>query len=107
MTRNRTDNPAETANALRPETRTRWLRLRASCDGDGEHAPLIHFHRHFPETGHTHQFIDFGRRPATHDPGLPFPITQNARNELDLRMPGLIRVNQITARLDRSGKPAK
>ena len=37
---------------------------------------------------------------------FPFAIAQNARDKLELRMPWLVRVNQIAARLDRARQSA-
>src|ERR1017187_1251367 len=136
MTRNSSDRPAEVPNALArvilseakdftfgvatlANRRMRTVILRvpslpfgmtafgASPNRDGEHAPLVHFHRNFFEAGHTHQFVHLSGGAPAHDPGFAFAIAQNVRDKLDLRMPRLIRVNQITPRLDRAGQSAK
>ena len=61
---------------------------------------------HFSKPGAAHQFVDLGRGAPPHDPALSLPIAQDARDEFQLRMPGLIGVNQVAARLDRIGQSA-
>jgi hypothetical protein len=64
---------------------------------------LIDFHIDLFEAGGANEFIHFGRRPTTHDPAFTFPIDEDMCNEFELRVPRLIRVNEVTARLDRVG----
>jgi hypothetical protein len=64
---------------------------------------LIDFHIDLFKAGEANELIHFGRRPATHDPTFPFPINEDMRDEFELRMPRLIRVNEVTATLDRVG----
>jgi hypothetical protein len=90
------DNPAETKSALLSLTAT-------ACDRNREHSPLIDFHTDLFEARSANELIHFGRRPATHDPAFTFAIGQHLRDELELRMPRLIRVNEVTARLNRVG----
>ena len=90
------DNPTETTSAL--------VRLTATaCDRNREHSPLIDFHIDLFKAGGANELIHFGRRSPTHNPAFPVPVNQDMRNEFELRMPRLIRIDEVTARLDRVG----
>ena len=75
-------------------------------DRDGEHSPAIDFHRAFLETRRSHQLINLRRGAPAHDPSLALAIAQDARDEFQLRMPGLVGVNQVAAGLERFGQSA-
>src|SRR4051794_23233160 len=75
--------------------------------GNGEHSPLVHFHSALLETGRGYQLIHFRRGAPPHDPGRSFPIPKNARDELDLRMPRLIGVEEVAAWLENVGQSAQ
>src|SRR6476469_4269224 len=94
------------AVAILPIKRRKW-RNDATRKRHREHPPLVHFHLDLLETGRANQLIHLRRGSPSHDPGLPFPIPEDARDEFHLRMPGLIRVDQVTARLDRVGQAAQ
>src|ERR1041385_2272442 len=98
--RKRTDNRTETTSALRRLTGT-------TCDRNREHSPLIDFHIDLFEAGDAHELIHFGRRSPPHNPALPFPVNKDVRYEFELRMPGLIRVNDVSTRLDRVRQAAQ
>src|SRR4051812_22037662 len=69
------------------------------CDGNREHPPLVDFHLLFVEAGDTHELVHLRSRSPAHDPRLAFAVAEHARDELHLRMPRLVRVDKITARL--------
>src|SRR4051794_18977635 len=83
------------------------ISTQAVRDGNAEHPPLVYFHPALFEAGDAHEFIHLRSRPTPHDPGLALAISKNARNELHLRMPWLVGIHEVTARLDRVGQPAQ
>src|SRR5947209_2271306 len=72
-----------------------------------EHPRLVYFHSAFFEARDPDQFVHLRGCPPPHDPGLALAISQNPRNELDLRMPWLVSVNEMTASFDRIGQAAQ
>ena len=76
----------------------------AARDRDAKHPPLIDLHLDLLEPGPLHELVHFRGRATAHDPRLAFAIAQNARDEFQLRMPGLVGVNQMAARLDGVGQ---
>ena len=59
------------------------------------------------EAGCPNKLVHFGGRTAAHDPAFAVAIAQNVRDKLELRMPRLIRVNQIRAGFDRFREAAQ
>ena len=81
--------------------------IHLTRNADAKHAPLVDFRLDLFESRESHQLVHLRRSAASHDPAFPFPITQHMRDELELGMPRLIRVNEIAAGLDRVGQPAQ
>src|ERR1039457_5522120 len=75
--------------------------IAAACDRDREDSPFVDFHGDLLEPRGAHQFVHLRGGPSSHDPRFTFAIAENARNEFNLRMPGLVGINEITARFDR------
>ena len=61
----------------------------------------------FSKPARPHQLVHLRLRAAAHDPRLAFAVGQHAGDELDLRMPRLIGVDQMPARLDGIGQAAQ
>src|SRR5882724_8335434 len=79
----------------------------STSERNGEDSPLVDLHRHLLEARGSDEFVHFGLRATAHDPALPLAIDQHAGDEFLLRMPGLIRVDQITSRFNSIGKSTK
>src|SRR5262245_39984297 len=68
---------------------------------NGEDTPFVDALLDFVEARGSHELVDLGLGAASHDPRLPLAMAgQHAGNELDLRMPGLAGINEVTARRD-------
>src|SRR5215218_5999980 len=81
------------ASRLRPGSPGAALRHR-----DGENPHLVNPLLDFPDSRRGDQLIQFGLRPAAHDPGLALSMAgERASNQLELRMPRLAGVDQESA----------
>jgi len=60
----------------------------------------VDFRLDLVETGLAHQRVHLGLAPAAHDPGIAAAVAgQDPADQLLLRMPGLIRIDQIASGL--------
>ena len=75
--------------------------IRLARDRNREHSPLIDLHVDLFESGVAHELVHLSSRAPAHNPALTFAIRQGVGDKLQLRMPRLIGVNEITAGLDR------
>ena len=62
--------------------------------GDRENAEVVEFHAEFVKSGLTYKLIHFRLSASAHDPWLLFPINEDFGNHLNLRVPGLIGVQE-------------
>src|SRR5205807_1675006 len=110
--------PAQSiASEGRASARPRFLSRRSNVwdvrkhvppgsDRDAKHPPAIYLHAPLLETGRAYQLIHLRGGAPAHDPRFAFTVTQHPCDEFELRMPGLVRVDQVTIRLDGPSKPA-
>ena len=60
------------------------------------------------EAGGGDELVHLGLRAPAHDPGLAAAMAgQRARDQFELRVPGLAGIDQIAARRDRGGQPGE
>src|SRR5688572_29262101 len=85
----------------------RSARSTSPRNRDRKDPPLVPFHFQLLKTGGADQLIHLGGRAPAHDPWLAFPVPQNPRNEFHLRMPGLVRINEMAAWFDCAGQAAQ
>ena len=77
-------------------------------EGHGEDAPFVDALLPLLETGGGDKLVHFGLRAAAHDPGLAAAMAgQGACDQFELRVPGLVGIDQIAARRDRGGQPGE
>src|SRR5205809_625633 len=71
------------------------------CERDGEEALGVDALLDFAETGCAHEFVQLFLGAPAHDPRRACAMAgERARDELDLRMPGLAGVDQMSAGFD-------
>src|SRR5579863_10700160 len=73
------------------------------CQSDREKSFRVDALLQLAESGHPHQLVQLLLRAPAHDPGRASAMAgESARNELNLRMPGLAGVNQASPGFDRA-----
>src|SRR6266550_2974605 len=84
------------------------MRALTARQRDREDVPLVDSLLELAETGVLDQLIHFGLRAPAHDPWSAATMTREcARDQLELRMPWLSRINEKAAVGDRVGKTGK
>src|SRR5258708_1585698 len=77
-------------------------------EADGEQPLRIDALLQLAEAGALHQFVQFLLGPPAHDPGrAPAMAGKSARNHLELRVPRLPGVDEVSAGFDRRRQPAQ
>src|SRR5436309_11154548 len=65
------------------------------CERDREDAPAVDLHADLVETGLGDELIHLLLRPAAHDPRPALAIDEDARDEFQLRVIRLVRVDEV------------
>src|SRR6266404_426393 len=72
---------------------------------DRENTPFVDALLDLAESGGGNELVDLGLGAPPHHPGLPLAMAgQHAGDKLELRVPGLPGIDQITPRRDRRGQ---